>query len=175
MKDNIYWLKADIDSKGERWHLIQQTGTILEFLGEEFMDFEDNYKDCLRSRVVPPESDDFVQDVLRSVTNYKQWLGNVHCSKCNHKWVAVTAWGVEEFECPQCHEMTGRKILSRGKEMVERIITALVDVGGLTANQAIDWLKKSLEIDLGATLSREVRDDALRALREIDIPGEDNS
>ncbi len=176
----MYWLKTDIDGSGRRWYLVRrmephegydydESGPSIEFIGQEYSDFENNYLENERQDLVAPASppNGCDADTLKSIAVNELWLGMVECRSCGYTWAAASPWNVSEYECPKCKIMSANRILSKGEEVAERIITAMVDVGGLTASGAIQGLEYDLNMALGAVLPSVVRDDALRYLRDL--------
>ncbi len=174
-----YWLRVDI-GYGKRWHLVrdmephegdccEEFGPMIEFLGCEFSDYKNNYLDCPRQDLAlpfePPNGCD--ADTMRSIAINEMWVGLVECRSCGYTWASASAWNVSEYECPKCKIKSASRVLSKGDEIVERIVTALVDVAGLKASSVIPWLESELNMTLGAALPLGIRNDALRALRDL--------
>lgn len=67
----FYWLFTDIDGKGERWFLVRKImpgtdnrfdpdeeealGPMIEFVGEDFVDYEPNYEKCKKQEIKKPD------------------------------------------------------------------------------------------------------------------------
>ena len=175
----IYWIKTDIDGSGRRWHLVRQlpieeswdeeSGHMIEFIGQDYKDFENNHLQNYRQDLVMPFDSPKGCDAetMRSIAVNEMWFGMVECRSCGHTWAAASPWNVEGYECPKCRIMSASRVLSKGDEIVERIITALVDIGGLSASGVVQWLETELNMALGAVLASGIRDDALRSLRDL--------
>lgn len=187
----IYWLKTDIDGSGKRWHLVrriepgtddrfnideeEELGPMIEFVGEDFVDYEPNYEDCQREDLSPPgvvralagATADSISDTLYAIANGEQWCGMVECRSCGHTWAQISPWNKAAYLCPKCKIMSASRALVPGDEMIERIVTALVDVCGLTASSVVQWLESELNMALGSALPSGIRDDALRACRDL--------
>ena len=82
-----------------------------------------------------------VDIIVERIVDGELWAGRVACRTCGHEWVTWAAWGTAVFECPECGRMDGRKMFNCAEEAAGRIATALVDVLGVPAKDAIAVMK----------------------------------
>jgi len=110
---------------------------------------------------------DTMVETIKRIVDGEIWAGHVLCHSCGHHWVAAAPWHTKDFECPKCNIMSGHPALNPGKEMVDRIVTALVDVGGIAAEDALRLLNDFVTQRLSRYLVYGVADEAIEAIDEI--------
>jgi len=76
-------------------------------------------------------------EAVEQIVDGELWAGRVRCRACGHEWVACAPFGTATFECPKCGRMDGRKRFNCAEEASGRIATALVDILGVPAKDAL--------------------------------------
>jgi len=109
---------------------------------------------------------DAIMEPIRGIVDGELWAGHVWCRNCGHEWVACASWKTTTFECPKCGKMGGRKMLNRGEEAANRIITGLVDVLGLTAKESLRVMEEHILPLLGGTVLHGQFKKAIDEMRE---------
>jgi predicted RNA-binding Zn-ribbon protein involved in translation (DUF1610 family) len=146
----MQFIKVDIDGAGKKWRLavLREQGTTFYFPKEDFEDFVENYDDCKKRPVPRPDAMAVVADELAEsigrIVDGEVWAGRVWCRSCAHEWVACASFGTTTFECPECGEMDGKQKFNCAEEASGRIATALVDVLGVPAKDALAVMENFL-------------------------------
>jgi len=105
---------------------------------------------------------------IRQIVDGELWAGHVSCHNCGHRWVACAPWGTATFECPVCRKMDGKKALSRAEEATIRMITALVDVLGLSSKQSLELLRESVLPTLSDTILHGQMRQAIKSFEDAE-------